>query len=503
MKIFTANQIRQADRFTIENEPITSINLMERAARLCTKRILNGWSNNNIDIYCGNGNNGGDGLAMARQLSEKDIKVRVVLLMEPEKGSPDFRENLEQLIRQDKANIINAMKEPLPDIKENQLIIDAIFGSGLSRAPEGMPADAIQHINQGKAIVISIDVPSGMAIDTVSPDYRCIIQADHTLSFSPVKLCLLQQEHEQFCGQWELIDIGHHPRFIEEQKTTAFFVQNSMVAGMIPPRGKYTHKGTYGHALLMAGSTGKSGAAAMASMACHRAGCGLLTACVNPSVAYSIECHSPETMILRDPSPDFISSLPSLQVYNAVGFGPGIGCEKETTGILKLLIQECRVPLVLDADALNILAENKTWLGFLPKNTILTPHPGEFVRMFGKSANSFEQKEYQKELSVRYGVIIILKGAHTSISTPDGQIFFNSTGNPGMATAGSGDVLTGLLLGLLARGLSPVKASIAGVFLHGLAGDLAAEKTGYEALTATSIISEIGKAFKECIPLQD
>ncbi|MDO9511740.1 MAG: NAD(P)H-hydrate dehydratase [Bacteroidales bacterium] len=500
MKILTAAQIRQADQYTIQNEPIASIDLMERAALKCTDWILQHLNNfQTVQIYCGNGNNGGDGLAIARLLTEKKITVEVVLVMDSQKGSPDFLKNRKRLEKYPDIRIHNATENGFPSIPDKCLLIDAIFGSGLNRAPEGLAAEAIQLINQSKRIVIAIDIPSGLPVDETATDPQKVIKADYTLCFAPIKIALIHPENENFCGEWHLIDIGHHPVFMEEVTVSQFFISPQMVRSLIPKRRKFSHKGTFGHALLLAGSRGKSGAATMAAMACHRSGCGLLTIHTPPSVLHSIECHSPETMVSIDSTETYISSLPKLDNYTAVAMGPGIGTMKETANTLKLLLQQWKGPLVLDADALNILSENKTWMAFLPPDCILTPHPREFARMAGKSVDSFEQKEKQRELSIRYGVFIILKGAHTCISTPTGQLFFNSSGNPGMAAAGSGDVLTGILLGLLSSGYTPAAASIAAVYLHGLAGDIAMQEHGQEALIATSIIQSIGKAFLKCI----
>ena len=271
----------------------------------------------------------------------------------------------------------------------------------------------------------------------------------------------------------------------------ATLVDANYVKPLLHKRETDSHKGTYGHALLIAGSTGKTGAALLASEACMRSGVGLLTTHLPKAVMLPLQVYLPEAMISVDKSDDCFSQVPDLQPYNAIGVGPGLGKAPETATALKMLIQESTAPMVFDADALNILAENKTWMAFLPARTIITPHPKEFERLFGKTDNSQQRLELQREMSAKYRIIIVLKGANTSIAFPNGSCFFNSTGNPGMATAGSGDVLTGVILSLLAQRYTPEEAAIIGVFMHGRAGDKAAEKLGMESMIAGDIVKKL------------
>ena len=305
------------------------------------------------------------------------------------------------------------------------------------------------------------------------------------------KMAFLYPENEPYVGKWEVLDIKIHPDFIENVETANFFTTADVVKPLLHKRGKHSHKGTYGHALLIAGSIGKTGAALLASESCMRSGVGLLTTHLPKSAMLPLQIYLPEAMISPDKSDNCFSHVPDLQSYNAVGVGPGLGKENETVNALKQLIQKVRVPLVLDADALNIISDNKTWLSFLPENTIVTPHPKEFERLFGKTDNSAQRIELQREMSKQYNIIIVLKGANTSITFPNGSCFFNSTGNPGMATAGSGDVLTGIILSLLAQRYTPEEAAIIGVFMHGRAGDKAAEKHGMEVMIAGDIIKNL------------
>ena len=500
MKILSIENTRKADNYTIKNEPISSISLMERAAGQIYK-----WIKKRIDktvkviVYAGPGNNGGDGLAVARMIANKNYEVEVNLIMFTDKNSDDFNTNLARLNETEniKINKISSENE-LKETELDNLIIDAIFGSGLSRPAKGLAAQAIHHINNQPSIKIAIDIPSGLFADKSSQnEIAPIVRSDYTLSFQMPKLAFMLPENNGFVGQWEILNIGLHPEFINNVETDNYIIQKEDIAFSIKPRTKFSHKGTYGHALLIAGSYGKMGAAVLAAKACLRSGVGLLDVHI-PKTGYQImQTATPETMLSLDRYDNYFSEVPDLSKYNVVGIGPGLGMEQQSQMALKLLIQNNQNPMVFDADALNILAENKTWLAFIPRNSVLTPHPKEFERLAGKWQNNFDRLELQKQFAIKYGVVLVLKGAHTSICLPNGKCYFNSTGNPGMATAGSGDVLTGLITGLIAQSYPPATAAIMGVFIHGLAGDIAMKKTGMQSLLAGDIIDSIGKAFKK------
>ena len=361
---------------------------------------------------------------------------------------------------------------------------------------DGLAKNIVQRINQSEAEVISIDVPSGLfGEDNSKNDLPGIIKANNTLTLQFPKLSFLFPENEQFVGYWTVLPIGLHPEAIAQTESDYHFLTKEFVSGKIKKRGKFSHKGTYGHALLVAGSYGKMGASILASRACLRSGIGLLT-CHVPKVGYEIIQNSvPEAMTSIDSSEVAFSEVPDLSPYSAIGTGPGLNKKQETQQALKVLLQAKPGKLILDADALNILSENQDWYGLLPENTILTPHPKEFERLAGSSADSYERLQKQVRFSAKYKVIVVCKGAHSCITFPNGRVFFNTTGNPGMATAGSGDVLTGIILGLLAQSYSPEDATLIGVYLHGLAGDLAASETGEYSLIAGDIITHLGKAF--------
>ncbi len=499
-KILSVEQIREADSHTIINEPIESNDLMERAAEQCVHWIAQHRnSKSELIIFCGPGNNGGDGMAMARLLCELNYKVKVFLLKISNHLSKDLEINYERLKEQSKCEIVEVGDvEDLSEIPDKAVVIDAIFGSGLSKPITGLASEVVGEINKHVGITIAIDIPSGLYAD-VNTDGRQnhVIQADYTLSFQFPKYAFLMSENDRFVGRWIVLPIGLSEDYINEVKTANYLLEKGDNQKIFKNRLKFSHKGNYGHALLIAGSLGKMGAAVLASKSCLRSGLGLLTTHIPFKGNDVLQSAVPEAMVSLGRFENYFSNVPELKVYNAIGVGPGIGLQEQTQNSIKVLIQNAEVPIVFDADALNILAENKTWLAFLPKGSILTPHPKEFERLAGKSENDFERVDKVKSFAVKHNVVMVLKGAHTIIATPSGECFFNNSGNPGMATAGSGDVLTGIILGLLAQNYTSIQAAIIGVFVHGLAGDLAVKKTGQTSLIASDIIKYLGKAYKK------
>lgn len=499
MKILHAKQIRELDRYTIENEPVASIDLMERAAKRCYEWIRRHMKRKrHVKIFCGMGNNGGDGLVIARLLAGSGSKVTVCKINHSTRASDDFLINEKRLAGLQNLHYQNIEEEnDLPAIEDEDLVIDALLGSGLTRPLEGLLAQVVKHINAARAIVVSIDFPSGLFCeDNRQNDEKHIIRADYTLTFQLPKLAFMFASNEQYLGSWYLVDIRLHPDAILAAETRNFYLQASDIRSLYRGRKKFAHKGHFGHAYLMAGSYGKTGAAVLAARAAMRTGLGLLTVQL-PSSGYDvIQTAVPEAMCVPDHQAHFVSEVADLEGYNVVGTGPGIGTHEQTARALKLLIQNTSVPMVLDADALNILSENLTWCGFLPKGSVFTPHPGEFDRLAGKSGNEHDRLEKAVELAHRFQVHIVLKGAHTVVVSPDGRCFFNSTGNPGMATGGTGDALTGMIMGWLAQNYSTLHSCLLAVYLHGRAGDLATNQKGHEGLIAGDIIEKIPKAIK-------
>ncbi|RIJ46126.1 NAD(P)H-hydrate dehydratase [Maribellus luteus] len=501
MKLFSTQQIAQLDQYTIQHEPIADIDLMERASLQITNWIVQHFSaEQRMMLFAGPGNNGGDALAIARQLAGLDYLCEVYLLdFEKElKGSPSI--NWQRLEEQGLVKLSRIRKvEDFPVLQEGDVVLDGLFGSGLSRPLEGFPAEVVDFLNQATNSIIAIDIPSGLMGEDNTGNTEHIIRADFTLTFQFPKISFLLAENEQYLGRWKVLPIGLHPDGIEKEKSLFHWLEKEEVQKMIPVRSKFEHKGTLGHALLIAGSFGKMGAAVLASKACLRGGVGLLTTHI-PRLGYSIlQTAVPEAMASVDQHDSVFTEFPKLEPYSAIGVGPGLDQKQNTRKALCALLESAKVPLVIDADALNILSLQKEWLEKLPEGSVLTPHPGEFRRLVGETENSYQNIQKQLEFSKKYRCVVVLKGACTSISLPDGRLFFNSTGNPGMATAGSGDVLTGVILGLLAQRMSPEDAALTGVFLHGLAGDMAAKKRSEFSLIAGDLVEEMGKAFRKII----
>ncbi|HCQ30713.1 MAG TPA: bifunctional ADP-dependent NAD(P)H-hydrate dehydratase/NAD(P)H-hydrate epimerase [Flavobacteriales bacterium] len=501
MKILTAKQIREADKFTIENEPIASIDIMERAAGQCVNWIVNHFSPDySFALFCGVGNNGGDGLAIARMLTQKGYAVKVYVVEFSKRYSQDFSINLDRL-KQTKVEIDYLTEREFTfSVKKHSVIIDAIFGTGLSRPAEGFVKEIIKQINALDNIVVSIDIPSGMfAEDNSDNDKNAIIRADEILTFEFAKLAFLLPENAEFVHHFIILPIGIHPEFVKSVDTPYILTDEEIVRSVYRIRNKFSHKGTFGHSLLMVTQKGMAGAGILTSKACLRAGSGLVTAYVPECNRTVFQNQIPEIIVQSDSdNNEYLTSLPkNTATFNALGIGCGIGQNKQTQNLLKLLIQEYKQPMVIDADAINILAENKTWLSFLPPNCIFTPHPKELERLIGKWNNDLEKLDKAKAFAFRYSSYVVVKGAYSVIVCPDGKMYFNPTGNAGMATAGSGDVLTGIITALLAQKYPSKDAAVLGVYLHGLAGDLALEEQSMESLIASDIIEYLGKAFKQ------
>ncbi len=498
MYILSAEDIRRWDEYTLQHEPIASIDLMERAASACVQWIRESpYAQNPVHIFCGKGNNGGDGLAIARMLAEDGQQVIVHILEFGHFGTDDFQSNLGRLHQQGKVDIrfIQDATHFHP-FAEDDIIVDALFGTGLNRGLGSVTAELVQHINKAGRPVIAIDLPSGLFADRSSKG-EAVIEATHTLSFQCYKLALILAENHRYIGDVQILDIGLHPDFPKLFAHRFEWVDARLSASIYQPRKAYAHKGTAGHALLIAGSYGKMGAAVLSAMGCLRAGAGLLT-CHIPSAGMPIlQISVPEAMLMTDFNSSYVTKLETeTDRFNAIGIGPGIGTAQETRQLLRELLDNWRGPLVIDADALNNISMQPAFLAMLPSGTLLTPHPKEFERIFGADADDFARVEKALAKAKELGIVIILKGHHTLIASPDGRGYFNSSGNPGMATAGTGDLLTGILTGLLAQGYLPLQAALLGVYLHGLAGDLAAEKQSEEALLASDMAKELGNAFK-------
>lgn len=495
LKILSAQQIRDLDKFTIENEPIAPIDLMERACHAFVHWFVQHVRvEKKIGIVCGTGNNGGDGLGIARLLNERGYNVKAWVVRGEMSETDNFKTNFKRL--NEKISIGEISKPTDRGLfHDRDVLVDAIFGSGLSRAPEGIYAQVISCINQTDAIRIAVDIPSGLLAD--SPSQGAIAEANHTISFQLPKLAFLFAENNKFVGDWHVVDIGLSKEFIEKVSCENFYTNAKSIKKIIRPRDKFSHKGTYGHALLMSGSFGKIGACVLAARAALRSGLGLLTVHL-PSRGYAIiQTSVPEAMASVDEAEDYLSNIPEHLNYTTIGIGPGIGTHSTTVNAFGKVLKEFKKPMVIDADALNILAQHKQLIDLIPEGSILTPHPKEFERLAGSWRNEFERLELLRNFSMKIRSVIVLKGAYSAVAAPDGNVYFNSTGNPGMATGGSGDVLTGIVTGILSQGYPPLDAALIGVYIHGLSGDLAATDVGMNSLTAGDLIEFLPYAFKK------
>lgn len=498
MKLLSANQIRAWDQFTIQSEQISSIDLMERASRSFVDWYLSIYKDTNIPvhIFCGNGNNGGDGLAIARLLTDKLYKVKVHIVNFVAVNTLDFNKNLDRL--KDYSHVkITCQEDILPAIHSSSIIIDALLGTGTNKPVTGKLEHIIQYINSLPNKTISIDVPSGLPADGMA--IGTTVMPDVIFTFQIPKKSFFLEVNEAYCKSWVLGDIHLHPDYLTKDLSDVDLSDVDLVSEMYKKRKKYQHKGDFGHAMIIAGSKGKMGAAILATMACLRSGAGLVTACL-PEIGRDVmQTSFPEAMI-NIIGKEHLITMPADVGNFTIGIGPGLGLNEETIQAFKLILLSVKKPLVFDADAINILAMEPELLEFLPVNSILTPHPKEFSRLFGTTESEMERLSLAKNMAVRYQIIIVLKGAHTRIFTPSGHEFINNTGNPGMATAGSGDVLTGIITGLVAQNYIPENAAVLGVFIHGLAGDMALKYESVESLIASDIINNLGKAFKTLIP---
>jgi NAD(P)H-hydrate epimerase len=499
MKIFTSGEIREIDASTIRLEPITPAGLMERAATAFFQQLKETLPpGKTVYVFAGPGNNGGDGLVIARLLHEESHPVIVCCVETGSAHSNEFRMNYDRLVRAGLAPVTIAEPDQIPSIGRDEVIIDAIFGTGLSKPPAGLAAEVIRRINLSDAYVISVDVPSGLFCeDNSGADSECIVRASLTITFQFPKIAFMFAGNDEYVGKWEMIDIGLHQGTIARMHTPYHYLLREDIKPLMPRRRKFDHKGTFGHALIIAGSYGKAGAATLSAGAALRTGAGLVTVHTPVAAMLPVQSALPEAMVSPDPGNEYVTTLPDLSRFDAAGVGPGLGTDPDTSRVLKTLLETARIPLVLDADALNIIARNREMLKLIPPQTILTPHPGEFRRLTGTETADFGQLEQQTAFAAEYNCIVVLKGAHTSVALPDGRVYFNSTGNPGMATGGSGDVLTGMIAALLAQGYEPAHAAMTGVYLHGLAGDIALRIHSEESIIAGDILMNIGRAFRE------
>ncbi|MBQ7512114.1 MAG: NAD(P)H-hydrate dehydratase [Prevotella sp.] len=500
MKIFTSAQIHELDKYTIENEPVSSIELMERAAKALTQAITDRWAATTpVVIFAGSGNNGGDALAVARLLADQGYQVVAYLFNISGSLSPDCAANRQRLKDNKRVKefieVINEFDPPR--LEAHMLVVDGLFGSGINKPLAGGFASLAKYINASPCQVVSIDVPSGLMTEDNTFNVRAnIIRANQTLTLGQPKLSFLFAENQQFVGQLRVLDIRLSQEGIAKLETPYIMLEESDVRACMLARPAFAHKGQMGHGLIIAGSYCMAGAAILATQACLRAGAGKVSVNTPRRNISIMQTAVPEAVIQPSSEETIYAEVVETDEFDAVGIGPGLGQSEQTAIALISQLRRTQCPLVVDADAINILGNHRAWLQQLPKGVIFTPHPKEFDRLEGHSADSYERLTKACNLARRIQGYVVLKGHHTAICLPSGQVLFNTTGNAGMATAGSGDVLTGIITGLLARGYKQQEACVVGVYLHGLAGDLAASDLGEESLLASDIIRYLPQAFK-------
>lgn len=498
MRILTSEQVRQCDAFTI-SQGTKSIELMEYASTKCFVFCLEVIPPlSKVIVFAGPGNNGGDGLVIARLLLKEGYDCKVIYC----RGKSQSNDNLINLEAFEKINgeVIDFFDGLSMDA---DFVIDAILGSGLNKSLEGNYLHVAELINRLPAIVIAIDSPTGFFTDSPMPPEAKAVYANYTLCFHAPKLLFFFSESYQYVGDWFILDIGlKNPddKDYHNGSLPYYLTEVNNVSSFIKPRNTFSHKGNFGHCFIIGGSNGKYGANILASKAAIHAGAGLVTSVIPKAGISAVNASIPEVMTIDMGEEGFLSGTLNVESASAIGFGPGCGKHDETAKLLKALIQQGKKQFVIDADGLNILSENKTWLSFLSTGTILTPHPGELDRLCGDSNSGFERLEKAKELAIKHSIIVVLKGAYTAVCLPTGEVCFNSTGNPGMAKGGSGDTLTGIITALLAQGLPQINAAILGVYIHGLAGDLAADEHGEISMKTSDIIDCLGKAFNLVSP---
>lgn len=503
MKILDSKTIKTVDAATCEAQNISSIELMERAAStVCNEIISRFLPSQRIVVMAGPGNNGGDALAVSRMLIEQGYgSVEVYLFNVTGKLSHDCDEERKKLITMDGVNFIEVSHEfNPPHLSKSDVVVDGLFGSGLNRNMQGGFVSVARYINESGAFVISIDLPSGLHGESNGTvNLRDVVHANLTLAFQLPRLSFMFAENSTVLGDWKILDIGLDHRAITDSETSYYVIDARNVAPLIRPRDPFSGKRDYGSALIFAGSTGMMGAAVMCARAALRSGAGLVTVHSAKSGMQIIQTAVPEAMFEPDRNEHFIGDMRIHHNHQVVAVGPGMGTGEQSIDALQSLLQHVTQPIVIDADALNCIAARPSLLSMLPPKAVLTPHAGEFDRIFGEQRSSEDRLTTAVEMARQYNVVIVLKGHYTAVVRPTGRVYFNMTGNPGMATAGSGDVLTGIIAAFLSQGYNPEYATLIGVYVHGKAGDMAAAEYGQFGMLASDISLYVGRAIEELL----
>jgi hydroxyethylthiazole kinase-like uncharacterized protein yjeF len=497
MYILSPEQTVKADIATIKLAGISSVDLMETAATNCFQWLhkkLQG-ENINIHIFCGIGNNGGDGLVIARLLYKHNYQINCYIVNFSDKRTEEFIVNYNRLKEIGLKPIELNNENDFPIIHANDMVVDAIFGNGLNRNPEGFTKKLIQYLNHKRVFTLAIDIPSGLYGKKSVTDSAAVLKSNHILTFQTPKMAFLLPENKEYVNTWELIDIGLDQNYIESLKPKNHYTTLADIIPLYKTRNKWDHKGTYGHSLMIGGSYGKMGAVTLASKAALKIGSGLVSAYI-PKCGYPIlQIAVPEVMVEVD-TDDELTYFNFKTKPTVIGIGPGMGTLEKTAQGFENFIKDNKLPLVIDADGINLLSKNQLLLNYLPKNAVLTPHPKELERLVGAWKNDYEKLKKVSEFSKKHKAIVVIKGAYTVVVNND-MLFFNSTGNQALATGGSGDVLTGMITGLIAQGYKSLNAAILGVYLHGRTADLALPAKGFETFTATTIFEYLAAAILE------
>ena len=495
LKLLTSSQIQDADKYSIKNKFHISVDLMEEAANAFVAAFISYLPNRNksITVYCGSGNNGGDGLAIARLLFQEGYKnLQVKIAWFNEGYTDDFNINLDRLNDIDVSVEIFETLDTDTFTENSEIIIDGLLGSGLSRPLAGEWEELVKLLNSLNRRVVSIDIPTGLRSEGILSPTDTVIHSDLTICFQRPKINFFFPECAEALQNFKIVQIGLDEDFIQALKSCWELVEDSDIKSLIKSRKRFTHKGTYGHALIVAGSKETMGAALLAADACLHAGAGLTSAFIPEAGLTSLNSRQPEVMAVLRENFNFFD-FHSLDKYQCIAVGPGIGKENSTIALVYYLLDNYKSAMVLDADALNILAENRAWLKLVPPNSILTPHMKEFDRLFGDHSSTWERIETAKIKAAEYQIIILLKNQYSFIVFPDGRVRINSTGNPAMAVGGMGDVLTGIIAAFLAQGYSSENAVTIACYLHGLAGDLLKTKGGMSIIPPRYIIKYLPK----------
>jgi len=497
MKIFSKEQIYEGDALTATKQNISSTDLMERAG----EQIFN-WIHMRmqgaqvpIHVFCGIGNNGGDGLVLARHLILSGYNVNTYVVNCSDKRSKDFLINYDRIKNVTKKwPTLLSCSEDFPEIHQDDIIVDAVFGIGLNRPINDWVKALFVHFRTTKAFTLSVDIPSGLHTDKAVIEEDAVVWAGYTLSFASPKFVFFLPETAKYTVQWEVLDIGLDPEFLFTTNTEVELIGKNEVLPMYIPREKFSHKGQFGHCLIIGGSYGKIGAVTLASRAALSSGAGLVSAFV-PKCGYTIlQSSFPEAMVITDINDEKITSIKFKIEPTVISFGVGAGTSTKTANAFEAFLKTNKTPLVIDADGINILSKKKALLKLLPAQTVLTPHPKELERLIGTWKDDFDKLSKVKTFSKKYNVIIVIKGAN-SITIYEDKFYVNTTGNPGLSTAGSGDVLTGIITGLISQGYDPLSATIFGIYLHGKSADIAVEYFGYQSLIASHVIDYLGEAY--------